>query len=254
MKRTPSSPSRKKRFFLRFLAIFLGLAVGVTLFMPWEKICVRLVEHIDSRLVNTRFTWSDLRRAGPSGFRIDDLAVGFANAPGAMFFEHADLRFGFSPLARVRLNTGGSECFVSVDSKGRLTIDGEVNLTYLFGRSELGGLVHVRGRLIPSGDGLLLGTGWFDLRAPRLELPDGTVCSEVAATVALNNNHWNIKNISLKKPVDYQGKGVLELDQTSVPHSLVRLEGDLIVGGQSHSYSLQGRLKDLLSGVRENGL
>jgi hypothetical protein len=242
--------TRNKTFFVRFLTVFLGFALGVALFMPWEKICVRLVEYVDAKLVNTRFTWTDLRRAGPSGFRLDGLVVSFANAPGSMFFEHADLRFGFSPLARVRLNTGGSECYVSVDTEGRLKVEGQVNLTFLFGRSELGGLVHVKGRIIPTSDGRLLGSGWFDLRAPRLVLPDGTLCSEVSATVEMNEHQWNIKNFSQKQPVDYQGKGVMELDPDSVPRSVVRLDGELIVGGRPHAYDVEGTLHDLLAGPR----
>ncbi len=229
-----------------FLVVFLGFAVGVALFTPWEKLCERLVQHVDSKLINLNFTWKDIRRAGPSGFRIDDLVIGFENSPGALRFEHADLRFGISPLAKVRLNTGGDECHLNIFRNGHLELDGKVDLTYLFGGGRLQGSVFAKGGFMPSPKGELLGSGWLDLRAHRLVLPDGTLSEDLSLTLEIQDKEWNIKNASIRKPIDFQGSGLFEPDRTNFTDSVVKLNGEVAVGDEFHPVELESRLGLLL--------
>lgn len=231
---------------VRFLTVFLGFAVGVALFMPWEKLCVRLMEYVDSRLPSLNLTWDDLNRAGPSGFRVDGLVVGFENSPGSMTFEHADIRFGLDPLARVRLNTGGDEFFLNFSRSGLIEFDGSIDLTYLFGRGKLRGSVSVKGKTRVDQSGRFPGTGWVDIRTPDLTLPDGTVCRDVALTAEMRGRSWIVKNISLRKPVDFQGTGVVTFDEASIPDSKVSIEGQIAMGNTFHPYDARGTLGSVL--------
>lgn len=225
-----------------FLVLLLGFGLGITVFTPWAVLCERLVQHVDSKLVNMNLTWTDLRRAGPSGFRIDNLTVGFDNAPGALHFEHADLRFGFSPLARVRLNTSGEECYLNIFRSGLLEIDGQVDLTYLLGGGGVQGDLYAKGGIMPSDDGRLLGSGWLDLRSRQMVLPDGKRAEELALTLEINGSQWAIKNVSIRQPVDFQGKGVAELDKTQFMDTNIRLKGEIAVGDTFHPVDVDTRL------------
>lgn len=229
-----------------FLVLLLGFAVGAALFTPWEKLCERLVQHVDSKLTNLNFTWQDLRRAGPSGFRIDELVVGFENSPGSLRFAHADLRFGFSPLARVRLDTGGDECHLNIYRSGLLEIEGRVNLTFLFGGGGVQGNLFAKGGVMPSEEGLLAGTGWLNLRSEKLVLPDGTVSEELNLTTEINRGNWIVKNVSMRKPVDFQGNGLAELNRESFPDSAVRLKGEYAIGDSFYPVEIESRLGDFL--------
>ncbi|WP_147819418.1 hypothetical protein [Salidesulfovibrio onnuriiensis] len=227
---------------LAFLVLLLGFAVGITLFMPWETLCERLVRHVDSKLESVNFTWKDIRRAGPSGFRIDNLAVGFANAPGALRFEHADLRFGISPLARVRLNTGGEECLLKIYRSGLVECEGQINLTYLLGGSGMQGTLFAKGGIMTSETE----SGWLHLRSHRLILADGTESEDLSLTVEIRGGTWELKNISLRKPLDFQGKGSVALDRGDLRNSLVTLAGEVAVGNTFHPLNLENRLGFLL--------
>ena len=104
------SSSLPGRILARMFLVLFGFLVGIALFMPWEKLWSSALVSLDEKMPTIGLRWEAIDKAGPLGFRVRELRITLADTPGSLAFHRAQVSVGFSPLAHVRLDTGGSEC------------------------------------------------------------------------------------------------------------------------------------------------
>lgn len=227
-----------------FLCAFVGLALGVALFTPWRNIWTRALVSVDEQAPRLRMSWESIDRAGPSGFRVRHMQFGFKGSPGVFRFDHADIRVGLNQW-HVRLDTGGPECFLTLDNNGGVAFEGDLNLTYLLA-SDLRGIVRVSGKLRRTGkDGVP--TGWLDLRTQSLILGNRQY-EDLAFMGEFQGENVTIRDFSLGAPIHVKAKGTAQLNPDDLMQSLFNVRGEQTVpGGGSMQFERDSSLRTLFS-------
>lgn len=234
------------RILARIFLLALGFLVGVALFMPWNKLWTSLLVGLDERMPTMRLRWESIDRDGPLGFRVNGLRVALADTPGSFAFRRASVRMGFSPLARVRLDTGGSQCELELYRDGTLEIEGDFNLTSLLGDTDFKGAIHVAGSLfLPAGAALPQG-GWLDIRSQQLVLPDGKTVGDLAFTAEIHDRDMIVRDFSMGSPLAIRTAGRAIIDPLDVYRTTFDLSGELTLGKRSIPYALKGTLADAI--------
>jgi len=243
MRRSKSS-SLPGRILARLVLITLGLAMGVVLFMPWDKIWASALTRLDESLPSVGLSWSGIDRDGPLGFRVRDFKISVAQTPGRLHFEHAYVRMGFSPLATVRLDTGGPQCRLELFSNGVFDFEGDMDLTYLLGNSDLKGVLHASGSLFLPDGARLPKNGWVDVRSAQLVLPGDKVVEDLAFTAEIENRDMAVRDFSMRLPLAYKSTGTAVIDPDNLFGTRFDLKGDMTVGRESFPYEMHGTLAD----------
>jgi hypothetical protein len=247
----PAKPARRPsslpgRILARMLLTTLGFLVGVALFTPWNKIWTAALVALDERLPTMRLRWDTIDRDGPLGFRVNGLRVAMADTPGSLVFSHAYVRMGFAPLARVRLDTGGSQCELDLYQDGTFEFEGDLNLTALLGDTDFKGSVHVAGSLLLPAGATLPRSGWIDLRSQQLVLPDGKTVGDLAFTAEIHDRDMDVRDFSMGSPLTIRTAGRGVIDPDNVYRTTFDLSGELTMGKRNIPYATQGTLADAI--------
>lgn len=229
----------------RTAMVLAGFILGVALFTPWGKMWERVLETLDRNTSEYQLSWSGIDRAGPSGFRMKNVELALAGTPGALAFAEADVRVGFNPLAKVRIGTGGPECFLTIHRTGWVDFEGDLNLTYVLRNSDIRGILHAKGkfRTAPKSGAPL--KGWADLRTQLLELPGGRSVSDLSYTGVLEGKTVTIRNFSIKTPLDLRVEGKAELNRNNFPATRIQVTGEVMTPTGSEPYNREFTLSDL---------
>lgn len=203
-----------------FICAFLGLAAGVALFTPWQSIWARALVSVDEQAPNVRLSWQSIDRAGLSGFRVVGLNVGLVQSPGELRFNHADVRVGLNEW-NVRLDTGGAECFLTLEEKGKVAFEGDMNLSYLLS-DDLKGQVRVAGKI--RSDGSSKPSGWVDVRTQAVNV-GGRAYGDVAFMGEFEGRMVQIREFSLGEPVGIRAEGTALADPADIPGTIFQVEG-----------------------------
>ncbi|ADU64316.1 MAG: hypothetical protein KUA35_05970 [Pseudodesulfovibrio sp.] len=242
--RKPSS--LPARILARMMLMVFGFLVGVALFTPWNKIWASALTSLDERLPSVRLRWDSIDRDGPFGFRVNGLRVAMADTPGSLAFSHASVRVGLSPLARVRLDTGGSQCELDLFQNGTFEFEGDFNLTSLLGGTDFKGNLHVAGNLFLPDGAILPKTGWLDIRSQQLVLPDGKTITDFAFTAEINHSDLDVRDFSIGSPVAIRTAGRGLIDPSNLYRTTFDLKGELTIGKRTLPYETQGTLADAI--------
>lgn len=240
------SSSLPGRILLRLSLILLGFLLGVALFTPWDKIWASALTRLDENLPMVGLTWEGIDRDGPFGFRVRDFKITVAETPGFLRFRHAYVTMGFSPLAKVRLDTGGVQCFLELYSNGIFEFKGDLNLTYLLGFSDFKGTLNTSGSLFMPAGAKLPKNGWMDIRSQQLVLPGERSVSDLAFTAAIEGNHLDIRDFSMREPMAYKSTGVALIDPDDLFQTLFSLKGEMTVGKDTFPHDMKGTLAEAL--------
>ncbi|WP_319582682.1 hypothetical protein [uncultured Pseudodesulfovibrio sp.] len=232
------------RILARLVLMFLGLAIGVVLFMPWDKIWASALTRLDESLPSVGLSWSGIDHDGPLGFRVRDFNISVAQTPGRLRFEHAYVTMGFSPLATVRLDTGGPQCHLELFSNGVFDFEGDMDLTYLLGNSDLKGVLHASGSLFLPDGARLPKNGWVDVRSAQLVLPGDKVVEDLAFTAEIENRDLAVRDFSMRLPLTYKSTGTAVIDPDNLFRTRFDLKGDMTVGRDTFPYEMHGTLAD----------
>ena len=231
---------------IRVAALVLGLAAGLVVFTPWDKLWVMAVNNVDERLPLVGLSWDGVRKEGPSGFQLRGLRITVNGMPGELTFEHADVRIGLNPLARIRLDTGGAQCMLQLYDNGRIEFQGDLNATYLLGRGDIQGVVHASGSLyFPQGATLPV-KSWLDVRSSWLSLPGPKVYQDLAFTAEIEGAEVRIRDYSLSAPVNIKTSGTATLDPQGLIKSVVALKGEQRLGNSAYPYEFHGTVGQAL--------
>lgn len=234
----------------RILAILVlalaGFAFGIALFMPWDKLWTSVLVRFDEELSSAGFSWESMDREGPLSFRLVNLEVAAAGMPGVLRFEHAYVRMGNSPLAKVRLDTGGPQCTLGIYRNGRFEFEGELNLTYLFGHGDYQGQLHASGSLFLPAGAVLPKKGWVDLRSQQLILPRNRMCRDFAFTAEVADADVRIRDFTIAAPLAVRAGGSMKLSPTNLFASTYAVQGERDVNGSTIPYASSGILADVL--------
>lgn len=234
------------RILARFFLILLGFLIGVALFTPWDKIWASALTRLDAAQPAVGLTWESIDRDGPFGFRLNDFEITVAHTPGALRFKHAFVTMGFSPLAEVRLDTGGQRCFLELFSNGVFEFKGDLNLTYLLGSGDFKGTLNASGSLFMPDGATLPKNGWVDIRSQRLVLPGERTVQDLAFTAAVENANMDIRDFSIRAPINYKSAGVAVIDPDDLFRTLFTLRGEMTVGSESFPYEMKGTLAEAI--------
>ncbi|BDQ37964.1 hypothetical protein SYK_23240 [Pseudodesulfovibrio nedwellii] len=234
------------RILVRFFLIMLGFLIGIALFTPWDKIWASALTRVDEQLPSVGMTWEGLDRDGPFSFRVRDFKVTVAQTPGALHFKRAYVTMGFSPLATVRLDTGGPECTLELFSNGVFEFEGDLNLTYLLGFGDFKGTLRASGSLFLPDGAKLPHSGWVDIRSQRLVLPGDKSVEDFAFTAEIENEKMNIRDFSMMAPIMYKSTGSAIIDPNDLFRTTFTLTGEMTVGRESFPYPMQGTLADAI--------
>nr|WP_155934051.1 hypothetical protein [Pseudodesulfovibrio alkaliphilus] len=226
--------------------MLLGFAAGVALFMPWNKLWTSLLVGLDERMPTMRLRWESIDRDGPLGFRVNGLRVAMADTPGSFAFSRAYVRMGLSPLALVRLNTGGSQCELELYRDGTMELEGDFNLTSLLGDTDFKGSIHVAGSVFLPAGATLPQSGWLDIRSQQLVLPDGKTVGDLAFTAEIRGRDMIVRDFSMGSPLAIRTAGRGIIDPTDVYRTAFDLSGELTLGKRSIPYTLSGTLGDAI--------
>jgi hypothetical protein len=246
-----ASPYRKSsslpgRILARFFLVLFGFTLGVALFTPWNKIWSSALASADAKLPLIGLRWEDIDRDGPLGFRVRDLKVTVADTPGHLAFHRAQVRVGFSPLARVRLDTGGSECELEVHRSGVFTFEGDLSLTALLGQTDFKGVLRVAGSLFMPAGSTLPRSGWVDVRSQQLVLPGDKVVEDLALTTEIREAAVDIRDFSMRLPINIKASGTGLLDPDNLYRSQYDLKGEMTIGQRTMPYEAKGSLDTLV--------
>jgi hypothetical protein len=240
------SSSLPGRILARLLLATFGLAVGVVLFMPWSKIWASALTRLDESLPAVGLAWDSIDRDGPFGFRVRDFRISVAQTPGRLHFEHAYVTMGFSPLATVRLDTGGAQCRLELFSNGVFDFEGDLDLTYLLGNGDLKGEIHASGSLFLPEGARLPRKGWMDVRSAQLVLPGDKVVEDLAFTAEIENRDMAVRDFSMRLPLAFKSTGTAVIDPDNLFLTRFDLKGDMTVGRDSFPYEMHGTLGDAI--------
>ncbi len=243
-RRKPSS--LPGRVLARLFLILFGFLAGVALFTPWDKIWASALTRLDESLPGVGMTWESIDRDGPFGFRVLDFRITVADTPGYLRFNHAYVTMGFSPLASVRLDTGGPQCFLELFSNGIFEFQGDLNLTYLLGYGDFKGTVNASGSLFMPEGARLPKNGWVDIRSQRLVLPGERTVEDLAFTAAVEDSHLDVRDFSLRSPVTYKSSGAGVIDPDNLFQTRFSLTGRMTVGADTFPHEMQGTLAQAL--------
>ncbi|MBG0790618.1 MAG: hypothetical protein H0S80_09000 [Desulfovibrionaceae bacterium] len=245
-KRRRKPSSLPGRILARLLLVLLGFFLGVALFTPWNKIWASALTRLDENLPMVGLTWENIDRDGPFGFRVNDFRIAVAKTPGALRFRHAYVTVGFAPLAKVRLDTHGTQCFLELYSNGIFEFSGDLNLTYLLGQGDFKGTLNTSGSLFMPDGARLPKNGWLDIRSQQLILPGERSVEDLAFTAAIEGNHLDIRDFSLRRPITYKSAGVAVIDPDNFFQTLFSLAGEMTVGNDTFPYEMKGTLAQAL--------
>ena len=234
------------RILARLLLIFFGFVLGVVLFTPWAKIWASALTRLDESLPAIGLTWSGIDHDGPLGFRVRDFKISVAQTPGRLHFAHAYVTMGFSPLATVRLDTGGPQCRLELFSNGVFDFEGDLNLTYLLGNSDLRGVLRVSGSLFLPEGARLPRNGWVDVRSQQLVLPGEKVVEDLAFTAEIKDADMAVRDFSMRLPLAYKSAGTAVIDPDNLSRTRFDLKGDMTVGRDTFPYEMRGTLADAI--------
>ncbi|MCJ2165110.1 MULTISPECIES: hypothetical protein [unclassified Pseudodesulfovibrio] len=240
------SSSLPGRILARLVLMTLGLLVGVWLFTPWDKIWASALTRLDERLPSVGLTWGAIDRDGPLSFRVRDFKINVAQTPGLLHFEYAYVTVGLSPLATVRLNTGGSQCRLELFSNGVFDFEGDLNLTYLLGYSDFKGILRASGSLFLPAGARLPKNGWVDVRSQQLILPGEKTLEDLAFTAEIENENMEVRDFSMRLPITYKSTGTAVIDPNNLFRTYFRLRGDMTVGKESFPLEMEGSLAEAL--------
>ncbi len=234
------------RILARLFLVLFGLLIGIALFTPWNKIWASALATVDEKLPTVGLQWEGIDRDGPFGFRVRNLQITVANTPGSLMFKQAYVRMGFSPLARVRLDTGGSRCDLDLFRNGSYEFEGDLNLTALLGGTDFKGILRVAGNLFMPAGSELPKKGWVDIRSQQFILPDEKTIEDLAFTAEIHGPDMDIRDFSIRLPITIKtaGKGVL--DPKNLYNTRFDLKGEVTIGKQAVPYETQGTLNDAI--------
>lgn len=242
-RKTSSLPGR---ILARMFLMTLGFFIGVALFTPWEKIWASALASVDERLPTVGLRWRDIDQAGPFGFRVNEFKITVADTPGSLAFHRAHVKVGFSPLAHVRLDTGGSQCELDLFQTGAFEFEGDLNLTALLGGADFKGILHVAGNLFLPAGAILPRSGWVDIRSQQLLLPDDTTVEDLAFTAEIRGSDMDVRDFSMRQPVAIKAAGKGILDPGNLYRTLFDLKGEMTIGKRTFPYDMKGTLADAI--------
>jgi len=245
-KRYSKPSSLPGRILARFFLILLGFVMGVALFTPWHKIWASALTGLDASMPSIGMTWEGIDRDGPFGFRVKDFRLTVAQTPGYLRFEHAYVSMGFSPLATVRLDTGGPQCILHLYSNGVFEFEGDLNLTYLLGVSDFKGTLRASGSLFLPEGARLPKDGWIDVRSQHLVLPGEKSVEDLAFTAAIQGETMDVRDFSMRLPLAYKSTGTASIDPDDLFRTRFNLRGDMTVGQDSFQYEMKGTLAEAI--------
>ncbi|MEF2229924.1 MAG: hypothetical protein V3571_03265 [Pseudodesulfovibrio sp.] len=232
------------RILARSFLLVLGFLLGVVLFMPWNKIWAHALTSLDESLPTVGFRWDFIDRDGPLGFRISGFKIAVADTPGSLAFRHAYVSMGFSPLAHVRLDTGGSQCELDLFRNGTFEFEGDLNLTSLLGGADFKGVLRVAGSFFLPAGATLPRKGWFDLRSQQLTLPDDKSIEDLAFTAEINGQNLDVRDFSMRSPIAIKATGRGIVDPGNLYRTSFALKGEVTIGQRTIPYDVQGSLAD----------
>ncbi|QGY39305.1 hypothetical protein GM415_03945 [Pseudodesulfovibrio cashew] len=238
------SSSLPGRILARFFLVLLGFLIGAALFTPWNKIWASALASLDERLPSVGLKWDAIDRDGPFGFRVRGLRISVANTPGSLRFQQAYVNVGFSPVAHVRLDTGGPQCELNLFQSGAFEFEGDVNLTTLLGGADVRGVLRVAGNLFLPAGAVLPKNGWIDVRSQQLLLPDGKSVEDLAFTAEIHGRDMTVRDFSMGKPLAYKAAGTGVLHRGNLFRTRFDLKGEMTIGQRTFPYEMQGSLAD----------
>jgi len=228
------------------MLISVGFIIGVGLFTPWDKIWASALTRVDAGLPTIGLTWAEIDRDGPFSFRVQDFRISVAQTPGYLRFKHAYVSIGISPLAKVRLDTGGPQCNLELFSNGVFEFEGDLNLTYLLGYGDFKGVLHASGSLFMPEGAILPRDGWVDVRSPMLILPGEKKVEDIAFTASISNEKMDIRDFSIRLPLTYKSVGKGIIDPADLFRTSFDLSGEMTVGKETFPYEMQGTLAEAI--------
>ncbi|BCS89054.1 hypothetical protein [Pseudodesulfovibrio sediminis] len=234
------------RILARLLLISVGFVLGLALFTPWHKIWASALTKVDEGLPTVGLTWGEIDHDGPLGFRVHDFKITVAQTPGYLHFKQAFVSIGISPLAKVRLDTGGPQCMLELFSNGVFEFEGDLNLTYLLGYSDFKGILHAAGSLFMPQGAILPKDGWVDVRTPLLILPGEKPVEDLAFTASITNEKMDIRDFSIRLPITYKSVGKGVIDPSDLFRTTFDLNGEMTIGREVFPYDVKGTLADAI--------
>lgn len=234
------------RILARLFLVLFGFLVGIAMFTPWDKIWASALASLDEKLPTIGLRWEGIDRDGPFGFRVRDLKITVADTPGSLTFRQAYVEVGFSPLAHVRLDTGGPQCELNMFQTGAFEFEGDLNLTSLLGGADFKGTLHVAGNLFLPAGSVLPKKGWIDIRSQQLLLPGDKSIEDLAFTAEIQGPDMDVRDFSLGKPIALKAAGKGVLDPDNLYRTAFDLKGEMTIGQRTFPYDAKGTLADAL--------
>lgn len=232
------------RILARFFLVLLGFLIGIAWFTPWNKIWAHALASLDETLPTVGLRWESIDHDGPFGFRINGFRITVADTPGSLVFRHAYVSMGFSPLAHVRLDTGGSQCELDLFRSGAFEFEGDFNLTSLLGGADFKGILHVAGDLFLPAGATLPKKGWIDIRSQQLILPGDKSIEDLAFTAEIRGEDMEVRDFSIRNPIAIKAAGKGIIDPANLYRTAFKLKGNMTLGKRDIPYDVEGTLAD----------
>ncbi|QJB55965.1 hypothetical protein [Pseudodesulfovibrio sp. zrk46] len=232
------------RILARLFLVLFGFLIGIALFMPWNKIWASALASVDESLPTIGLRWDAIDRDGPLSFRVTNLKITVADTPGSLAFRQAYVKVGFSPLAHVRLDTGGPQCELDLFQNGSFEFEGDLNLTSLLGGADFKGVVRVAGNLFMPAGSQLPRNGWIDIRSQQLLLPGEKSIEDLAFTAEIKGADMEIRDFSMGKPITLKAAGTGRLDPTNIYSTNFKIAGQMTIGQKTFPYETEGTLAE----------
>lgn len=243
-----TSSSLPGRILARLFLVLFGFLIGAALFTPWNKLWASALVSLDERMPTVGLRWETIDKDGPLGFRVKELKITLAETPGSLTFHRAYVNMGFSPLAKVRLDTGGPQVELDLFQNGIFEFEGDLDLTALLGGADFKGALRVAGSLFLPAGATLPKNGWIDVRSQQLILPDETTIQDLSFTTEITGAELNIRDFSMAEPIAVKAVGTGTLHPEDLYKTSFDLKGEMTIGKSDHPYTATGTLADAIWG------
>jgi len=239
-----NSPSRSKKIFIWTIFFIIGLIAGLSFFFPRESLWHYLMSKADHKHEAVRFIRYDLIEAEWNKTLINNLEISFRNHE--YFLPEIQITLGLRPFLQAVVNTG-PEIKLKLETRKKLSALGEIDLAGLLPGQGMTGNLWINGNIFfqtwsqpPAG-----GTIELESRG-ELKLEDSLDIENLKLQTVLADNRLEIRNLSMKKPLDFTCSGHVLLNWDNLIRSNYDVQGHFRMADDSVAFEQRGVIADLI--------
>lgn len=228
----------------------LGLALGLVLFAPWQRLWREGMESLTADNEALAIDYAAMPRASFTGFMMENVRLAVS---GRSFFAHRlEVELGLFTPVTLTVESGGERLVLAAGWGKTLDVDGTASLGHLAPGEGSEGVVSLRGEALFRSFGGQPRKGALTVDAPELRLQGAPALGGLKADLQLGGSRVHVARLTIDAPVDMEISGDVDLNWNNILLSPSEFQGAVSMGGSRNEFSKRGPLK-LFLGLSSGG-